>query len=116
DHIVEQNTLPFIIADLSLGAGHRDFVAPGVRPERTIQEIELAVHLLGQRFQAARAIRLQAGRQPALNPYILDDLVLAVMLFDQIGASAAFDRSDLAVIRPEIDGPGLKLLRKLDRM
>ena len=51
-----------------------------------------------------------------LNAYVLDYLVLAVVLFHQIGAAAALDRRDLAVIVAQINGAGRKLLRKFYRM
>ena len=116
DYVVQQNSLPFIIADLGLGVGHRHFVPPSIRALRTIEQIKLALHILRERFQAARAVRLQTGRKPAPNAYILNDLVLAVMFFDQIRPPAALDRCDLPVIRTQVNGTRLKLLRKLYRM
>src|ERR1700684_395770 len=83
-HIVKQNSLAFIIADLSLRIGHRYLVPPRVRPLRTIQQVELALHILSKRLQAARTTRFEARRQSASDPYVLDYLVLTVMLLDQI--------------------------------
>ena len=39
-------------------------------------------------------------RQPSPDSYVLDYLVLAVMLFDQIRPPAALDRSGLAIVCP----------------
>src|SRR5271156_6368846 len=42
--------------------------------------------------------------------------MFAMMLFDQIGAAAALDGSDLAIVRPQVNHAGLEALGKLYRM
>ncbi len=42
--------------------------------------------------------------------------MLAVMLLDEIGTAATIHRSNLPVVRPEIECPRLKLFRKFNRM
>src|SRR5271155_3185614 len=115
-HIVEQNSFTLIIADLGFRVGHRHLIAPGISTLRTIEQIKLALHILPNRFQTPRAAQFQAGCQSALDPYVLYYLVLAVMLFDQVRPSAALDRRNLAILRPQVNRARFELLRKLHGM
>src|ERR1700734_2894424 len=87
-HIVEQDPLAFIIADLGFRIRHRYLVPPSIRTLGTIQQVKLAFYVLNNRLQTASAVCFQAGRQGALDAYVLDYLVLAVMLLDQVGPPA----------------------------
>jgi hypothetical protein len=42
--------------------------------------------------------------------------VLAVVLFDQVGAAARFNRRDLAIFGSQVDRAWFELLRKLNGM
>ena len=114
-HVFEQNSCTLIIADLRFCVGHGELIAPGVHPERTIEQLKIALHILRNRFETAGTLQFEAGRQTSTQTYVFDYLMLAMMLFDQFGAAGGFKRSALANLVPEIQYSGLKFLIEIAR-
>src|SRR3984893_11369085 len=113
---LQQNSLAFIIADLRLGIGDGKLVPSGIGPERTIQQFKLPDDILCYRLKAARTTLLQSCAKSAPEANVFYYLMLAVMLFDDFGASASIEGRALAEIATQIDDIRLELLRKVDRM
>src|SRR5438552_12158280 len=115
-HIFQKETLPLIVADLSLSRGDRPLRRPSVRALRAIKQIEIALYILPYRFKAACAGQLHRGRQPAIEPDIFYYLVLSVMLFDQLRPALGMQTLHLPEVRPKVDRTRAKLFLKINRM
>jgi hypothetical protein len=115
-NIFEQNPVALIITDLGFRVGDRKFVAAGVSAERTVEQFKLARYFLRNRIEAARALQFEPCRQLPAQSDVLNNLVLAVMLFDQFGASAGLQRRALPGFAAQVDDTGLKYLLEIQRM
>src|SRR5213078_2520619 len=119
--ILEQQTFPLVIANFGFRIGDGKLVASRVCAERPVQQVEVARYFVLYRLQATCTGHFQACVQFAFQPDVSNDLVLAVMLFYEIGSafgvkgrklpviSSEIDRSR-AEILPEIHGPGFQIL------
>ena len=61
-------------------------------------------------------MQLKPRRQAPSQANVLDDLVLAVMLFDDLGVPGCLERGALASFAAQVDDIGLKLLLEIERM
>src|ERR1700736_1144133 len=94
-NILEQNAVALIIADFGLRVGHRQFVPTRIGAERTIKQFKLTTYILRHRFHTAGAFQLQPCRQPSAQAYVFNYLMLAVMLFDDLGMPGRLQRREL---------------------
>src|ERR1700687_1148296 len=115
-NVFQQNSVALIIADFGFRVGHRKLIAARVRAERPVEQLKLTSYLLGDRLNASGAVQFQSRREPPPQPYVLDYLVLAVMLFDNLGMPGCFQRRTLPGFASQINRIGLKLLFKIQRM
>ena len=104
-----------IIADLGFRVGYRKLVAACVHTQRPVQQLKLPLNALRNRLQASRAFQFKAGRQPPAQPDVFYDLVLAMMLFYDFGASRGLEGGTLLGLATEVDDARLKLLLKFKR-
>src|SRR6202162_2387456 len=114
--VFQQNSVALIIADFGLRVGHRKLIAARVRPEGPVEQLKLTCDVLGDRLNAPGAIQFQSRREPSPQPYVLNYLMLAVMLFDNLGMPGCLQRRTLPGFASQINSIGLKLLLKIQRM
>jgi hypothetical protein len=61
-------------------------------------------------------LQLQTGSQAPAQADVLDDLMLAVMLFNQFSPPRRFQWRALSDVLTQVNHTGLKLLREIKRM
>ena len=83
-HVLKQQALALIITDLGLRRCYRNLFLARIGALRSIQQIELAAYLFDHRLQATGANQFQAGGELAIQPYIIDYVMLTVMLLHQL--------------------------------
>src|SRR5579859_4387950 len=114
-NVLEQNSVALIIADFGFSVRHRKLVASGVGSEGAVEQFEVALYVLLHRLKAAGALQFEAHGQAPSQADVLNNLMLAVMLLDQFGASRGLQGRALAGFASQIiDDIGLKLLVEID--
>src|SRR5271165_4857487 len=111
--VLQQQTFALVIADLGFGFGDRHLVSTAIHTQRPVNQVKSPVHIMANRLQAASATELQVGLDVANQPDVLDILMMAAVLHDQLRAAVAVQRANLAKVGPKLDGPGLKRLVEL---
>ena len=115
-HIFQQDSFALIIADLSLGISHGQLVATCINTQGPVKQFKLSRYILRHRLEAPGTLQLQPCLEAATKAYVSDDLVLAVMLLDQFGAAAGFQRRLLPNIASQVNDTGLKRLLEIQRL
>jgi hypothetical protein len=105
-----------IIADFRFRVGHGKLVSARVRAEWPVEQLKLAGNVLGDRLNAPGAVQFQSRREPPPQPYVPNYLMLAVMLFDNLGMPGRFQGRTLPNFASQINSIGLKLLFKIQRV
>src|SRR5579872_6476004 len=113
-NVFQQQPVALVIADIGFGLRDRQFVPAGVSALRPIQQVKGLCDIANDYLEAARAIQFQAGGEITNQPDVQQDFVLAVTLFDQLGATLAADGGTSPHIGAEINGIGPELLVELD--
>src|SRR5258708_4405560 len=103
ENVFQFQTFTLIVTDFGLRQADRDLVSMSIDPLRTIHQIERLSHRMLHRIQAARTAPLQLDGKPAHQPYILDNVAPAAMLFQQLGPSGHPQRRSLLNVLSQFD-------------
>ena len=114
--IFQEQTLPLIIPDLRLGCRDRKLFFARIRALRTVEQLEAPADIAVNRLQASGTSQVDPGGEIAGDPDVIDQLVLAVVLLDQLRASGAAEVAFLPNIRAKINHAGCDVLVKIDGM
>ena len=81
-----------------------------------MKQVEAAVDVLNDGLKASGASDFQPGGLTPVQPDVVDLLVLAVMLLDQLRTPGSLQRTFLLKVGAEIDRARSKLLLEIDRV
>src|ERR1700722_5336520 len=70
----------------------------------------------GHRPYPAGTFQFESCRKTTTQAYVLNDLMLAMMLFNHLGVTGCLQRRALFGLASQVDDIGLKLLLKIQRM
>ncbi len=111
--IFQQQTFALIISDLGLRLADCDLVGAAIHAQRTVNQVETLIYIIDNRLKAARATEFQMRFDLAHQSDIFDVLMVAAMFHDQLSPSVAVQQTNLAKVRPKLDGPRLIVFVKL---
>jgi hypothetical protein len=112
-NVFKEQTFSLIITDLGLGCGHRKLFFAGIRTLRAVEQLEVLGDIAVDQLKTASARQLDPCCKVAYKAYVIDYMVLAVMLLDQLCAPLAVQIAFLPEVCAKVYGSGRKMLVKV---
>jgi len=107
-NVFEQKTTLLIIPDFGLIGGDGTLGGTAVDTEGAEDEVEAALKGAANRFKAAGAGDLKVARPGGLQADVFNDLAMAAMLGNEVGASRNGEGRGLGKFETVVDGAGLE--------
>jgi hypothetical protein len=80
----------------------------GVGAQRAVNEVEVTLERLGNGGEAAGTLEFEVGGIVGADADVVDDVMGAIVFFDEVGAALDGERRGLANFFAEVDGSGCK--------
>jgi hypothetical protein len=113
EDVFQLQTVSLIITDFGLGSGDCAVIVMGpggvgVGAQRAVNEVEVTLERLGNGGEAAGTLEFEVGGIVGADADVVDDVMGAIVFFDEVGAALDGERRGLANFFAEVDGSGCK--------